>query len=218
MRYMYDAITPSRIPNNAIMVAGYVNGKWPSYPELVTLFPHATHVSIAVSADATADVLDVEQFDATPEEAPAWCSRMRNLKRIPTVYMNLATWAQVMHAFTTQKINQPNYWIADYTGKSNILVGVDGVVAVQFQNTPGYDISQVVDYWPGIDNPEDEMPTAQEVADAILNKKVTVKDYDGKEVSATIQSYIINSDLHGQANMNAIAVLTKKLQDAKVIS
>jgi len=214
---MYDAITPSRIPNNATMVAGYVNGKWPSYPELVTLFPHATHVSIAVSADATADVLDVEQFDATPEEAPAWCSRMRNLKRIPTVYMNTATWLQVKQAFTTQRIGEPNYWVADYSRKSTLSIP-NGAIAIQFQNTPGYDISLVEDYWPGIDNPEDEMPTAQEVADAILNKKVTVKDYDGKEVSATIQSYIINSDLHGQANMNAIAVLTKKLQDAKVIS
>ncbi len=169
MRHLYDAISPARIPKDATMVASYVNGQWPNYPQLVSMFPKAIHVSISVNAVGAADVLDVEQFDATPEQAPAWCTRMRTLGRIPTVYMNTATWSQVKFAFQNQKVMEPNYWVANYSGGPVIP---PGAVAVQFQNTAGYDLSLVEDYWPGIDKPlEEEMSSAefdtlqQEIAD-----------------------------------------------------
>lgn len=84
---MYDSVTVSQIPTTARAVAGYVNGYWPTFPTLVKSFPHAHKLSIAVSASADAEVLDVERGDATPDQAPAWVKRQlaRGVKR-PGVY------------------------------------------------------------------------------------------------------------------------------------
>src|SRR5690242_8753534 len=88
---MYDSVTVSAIPRNAQAVAGYVNGRWPTYSQLVRAFPHARRLSIAVSADRDADCLDVEQGDATPDQAPAWVQRQhkRGVRR-PVVYTSVA--------------------------------------------------------------------------------------------------------------------------------
>lgn len=207
-RIMYDAITPSRIPAvKPQLVASYVNGEWPNFNQLKKLFPNSIHVSIAVNILGVANVLDVERFDAAPTQAPAWVTKMRALGRDPSVYMNMSTWPAVIDAFKQQGVKQPHYWVADYGPNRNIPVGAH---ALQFLNTPGYDVSVVADYWPGIDAPEDDMPTAQEIADAILNKVVETKTYDGKPVKATIQSYIVNSDLHGAA----ILQLLEKIEAA----
>lgn len=148
-RTMYDAITPSRIPVSAPqMVAGYVNGRWPSYAEMVSRFPSAVHVSIAVSADTDAQVLDVEQYDATPAEAVDWVLRQRGRKAIPTVYCNTSTWPAVQAAFAARRVALPYWWEANYSTGPSIS---PGAIAKQFETTPGYDRSIVVGYWPGVD-------------------------------------------------------------------
>ncbi len=83
---MFDAVTIENIPSDASIVAGYVNGRWPTYNEIVARFPMAHHVSIAVNASEAADVLDVERGDAPPADAPNWVRELRNLKRKPIVY------------------------------------------------------------------------------------------------------------------------------------
>ena len=91
---MFDDVSVSLIPRNAEAVAGYVNGKWATYPEVVRQFPHAHHLSIAVSASADADCLDVEPGDATNAQAPAWVKRQRSRRkagaksvtRLPVLY------------------------------------------------------------------------------------------------------------------------------------
>ena len=89
---MFDDVNVSLIPVDAVAVAGYVDGRWPTYNSLVKKFPHAQHkVSIAVFAKDDADVLDVEPGDAKISEAPAWVRRQhaRGHKR-PIVYTSLA--------------------------------------------------------------------------------------------------------------------------------
>ena len=89
---MYDDVTISLIPVDAVAVAGYVDGHWPTYAQLVKKFPHAQHkVSIAVFARDDADVLDVEPGDARISESPAWVRRQhsRGVKR-PIIYTSLA--------------------------------------------------------------------------------------------------------------------------------
>lgn len=155
MRLMYDAITPSNIPKTATMVASYVNGKWPNFNEAVKLFPHAKHVSITVNNMGTADVLDIERYDATPQQAPAWVQRMRSLNRIPTVYMSQAAWPSVKDAFQSQNVAPPNYWVANYNPSYPLDIP-DGAIGLQYKTTQLYDVSIVADYWPGIDPPQVE--------------------------------------------------------------
>lgn len=155
-RIMYDGINPSSIPKDAEIVASYVDGKWPNYPQLKTLFPHALHLSIAVDPAHDAQCLDVERFDATPEQAPAWAARQRKRGNpYPWVYMNSATWSAVRAAFNDQSVPEPLYWVANYDGRPIIPAGAIGK---QYRNTPGYDESVIADSIPGFDTEDDMTP------------------------------------------------------------
>lgn len=155
---MFDAITPSRIPGSPGMVAGYVAGSWPSYfgytvndhyePSIRERFPHAIHVAIAVQAYQGGQVLDVEAGDATPAESVGWVRRMRRAGRIPTVYCNTSTWPAVRREFAAARVVLPLWWAAQYDGVAEL---VPGSIAKQYRNEPGYDVSVVADYWPGVD-------------------------------------------------------------------
>jgi hypothetical protein len=148
-RIMYDGITASALPAGAAMVAGYVDGTWPDYPTLVVKFPHAVHVPIAVSAAADAGlVLDVENGDATPEDAVNWVLARRAAGVDPTVYCSASTWPTVRAAFATHDVRPPYYWIAAYDDDPAIP---SGAIAHQYVSTAGWDESSVADYWPGVD-------------------------------------------------------------------
>jgi hypothetical protein len=143
---LYDSIDPTKIPANAELVAGYVNGHWPTYSRLAGLFPNATLVSIAVTADADAMVLDVEEGDATPAQAPAWIQRQRARGGDPTIYCSrVSMWPAVQAAVAAAKIAPPHYWIADYTGTPHL---VPGSVATQWTDAGPYDISETNGTWP----------------------------------------------------------------------
>jgi len=151
MRLMYDAIYPKNIPANAVVVASYVDGKWPNYTDAVNRFPYARHLSIAVFAKDDAMALDVERYDASPQEAPGWVARQRKRGYAhPIVYMNTATWPAVRAEFKRQNVPEPLYWVADYTSGPSIPTGA---IAHQYQGTtpPGYDVSVIADYVPGLD-------------------------------------------------------------------
>ncbi|MEU4252980.1 hypothetical protein AB0F15_36830 [Amycolatopsis sp. NPDC026612] len=153
MRTMYDAVTAANIPGDARMVAGYIDRirLAPWSPADWARFPQAIKVTIAKKA-ATNDghVLDVEEGDADPREAPGWVRMRREAGADPTIYCNLATWPVVRAAFSAAGVAEPHYWIAHYNGDPAIP---DGAVAKQYRGNvaPGYDVSSVVDYWPGVD-------------------------------------------------------------------
>jgi hypothetical protein len=115
-------------------VAGYVNGKWPSYNGLVKRYPGAKHLSIAVNTSADARCLDVETGDATPDQAPAWVRRQhaRGVKR-PVVYANTSTMPAVVAALEHDSIKRDEYlvWTAHYTGVPHIEPGSD---ATQYES------------------------------------------------------------------------------------
>lgn len=175
-RIMYDAITPANIPANAQMVAGYVNGRWPSYAEAKASFPHAVAVSIAVNIHADAQVLDVEKFDATPAESVGWCIRQRSLGRVPTVYMAAGdAWTQVRQAFQARGVAEPLYWVANWSDGPEIP---PGAIAVQYANNEaaGYDVSLVSDYWPGVDKAQAPLIPSSNSADLLTTLKKGVPD------------------------------------------
>ena len=72
---MYDSIDVSQIPSDAAAAAGYVGGNWPTLVTLQRLFPHAHLLPVAISAGEDAEMLDVENGDATIEQAPSWVRR-----------------------------------------------------------------------------------------------------------------------------------------------
>ena len=77
MSIMFDAVDIGQIPSDAPAVAGYVNGNFVTFGQLGAKFPHANRLSIAVTAEADADALDVEQEDADSSQVPAWYQRQK---------------------------------------------------------------------------------------------------------------------------------------------
>lgn len=154
-RLMYDGISPDVVPTGAQLYAGYVDGKWPDFGDIVKRFPGAVHVPIATNPNHLMGVvLDVEKGDATPEQAPHWCVIRRSVGIDPTIYCNESTWAAVIDAFHAAKVAIPHFWIARWGSDHSIP---PGAVAVQHTEGADYDTSTVADHWPGID-PEDDMP------------------------------------------------------------
>jgi len=160
--FMYDAIHAENIPAGAKYVAGYVNGRWPSYygydfqradgswahsPSVHQQCPGAVAFAIAVSADADGDILDVEKFDATPEEAPGWAVRQRARGRPnATIYCDTSTWPAVKAAFSAQRVPLAPWWGANYSWGPHLYPGSD---ALQFGGVNNlYDTSVVDSGWP----------------------------------------------------------------------
>lgn len=53
----------------------------------------------------------------------------------------------------------------------------------------------------------DTMPTAQEVVDELLTRKLTATDRQGRKITATVASWIVNSNLHAtDAYYEAVAI------------
>lgn len=155
MRTMYDAVNAANIPPGAVMVAGYIDRikllPWSAADW--ARFPAAVHVTIVKKASTNdGHVLDVEPGDATPAEAPGWVLMRRVAGADPTVYCSWSAWPSVRAAFRAAGVAEPHYWIARYDGDPTIPAGA---VAKQYRGNvaPGYDVSSVADYWPGVDSP-----------------------------------------------------------------
>jgi hypothetical protein len=138
---MYDSITLNDIPVDAPAVAGYVNGKWPTYDQVVLRWPKAKHLSIAVNTSRDADCLDVEPGDATNADAPGWVHRQlaRGAHR-PVVYTSASNANALMDTLARAGISRSKYrlWTAHYTHtphRCGAACGVRGVAdATQWTN------------------------------------------------------------------------------------
>lgn len=120
-RVMYDSTTVSAIPANATAVAGYVDGDWPTFKQLGRF--RANRLSIAVHPDANASCLDIENGDATPQEAAGWVQRQRarGVQR-PVVYASRDTLPQVIDLLHHAGVERRQYriWSAHYTHEPHI--------------------------------------------------------------------------------------------------
>lgn len=171
---MYDSISAPTIPLGAQVAAGYVDGLYKWQPAWWTRFgPSTTLVRIAVFAETNdGDFLDVERGNANPEQAPTWVTMRRAAGHpAPAVYMNASTWPQVRYAFTTQKVPEPLYIVADYDGQAVIPAGAFGK---QYTDLGGYDLSVIGDYWPGVDPPIPLDPRRHDVHVDLQPGKTTV--------------------------------------------
>ncbi len=151
MRIMFDSVDASRIPADAQIVGGYINGRYAWKPSDWARFPTARKVTIAVSADADAKCLDVETYDATSAQAPGWAHRQRARgEPHPWVYIQESTWAECRHQFAIQQEPEPIWWIAGYPGSVGWNL-YPGSHAHQVIDDGPYDRSLVADHVPGLD-------------------------------------------------------------------
>lgn len=122
---MYDSVEVAQIPSTAEAAAGYVGGDFPTFHDLQLRFPKRKLVSMAVNTSEEADVLDVENGDATPEEAPAWCRRRKARGARPKLYANLSTMPAVKACLKAAGIPlaDVDLWVAHYDGLAVIPAG-----------------------------------------------------------------------------------------------
>lgn len=146
---MYDSTSPSDIPADAQMVAGYADGAYVWRQADWDRFPTAAKVTISTQPGSTiADVLDVELGDATPSDAARWVQARTDAGFLrPTVYCARSSMSTVAAALSGMKYE---LWVADWTGQPH---AIEGAVAVQYANpsTSGghFDLSVVYDdFWP----------------------------------------------------------------------
>lgn len=179
---MRDSVNASLIPIDTPVVAGYGDGLYVWSSADWARFPHSIPLSIVVNAADSGDILDIEQFDATPAEAPGWCDRFnRSNRRRPTLYVNRSNWAAVRAAVGARAVD---YWVATLDGTKNI----PGAVAVQYTDVGPYDESVILDpSWVNL-----------EVLDVWQSEKLSgVFDATGVSPSGTTTVYVKSIDAGG---------------------
>jgi hypothetical protein len=147
MSIMFDAVDIDQIPDDASVVAGYVNGNFVTFNRLSAMFPNAHHLSIAVTAEADADALDVEPGDAVSGQVPAWYRRQkaRGVAR-PVIYASVSRMKTEILPVLKQAGITPSdvrLWSAHYTHVEHLCgPGSCGGMPVQADATQWTDRAQ----------------------------------------------------------------------------
>jgi hypothetical protein len=148
---MADSIIANNLPTNGVAFWGmYLNGHWPTYYHRIPP-PNIRPIRISINAATFGDVYDVESGDLRPQDVPA----ALHVNPSATIYASLSGWQFVREICNAARIAIPPWWAAvpGYRGL------YPGSVASQNRTIGGCDISDVADYWPGIDpRKEEDMP------------------------------------------------------------
>lgn len=183
---VYDSTNPYDIPASVPAVAPYVDGLYgPEHKVLgsttgwdaaaIARFPNAIKIGIAVNA-ATNDgrALDVEQYDATPAQAPAWVKMRRAAGvAVPLVYCNRSNRSAVESALSAAGIgsDQVALWVATLDGTKTVPAGPYPVAMVQYANSViaggHYDISITTAFGDASGQLGGDMATEQDIINAI---------------------------------------------------
>ena len=89
---MYDSVSYLAVPADAEIVAGYVDGMYKNFAQMVARTPQAQHVSITVTGQANVMVADCETGDLTPSQAARWAQNELAGGRHPTIYCSRSLW------------------------------------------------------------------------------------------------------------------------------
>lgn len=199
MRTLYDSTTAAQLPEGGDLYAAYVDGLYANVKAVSARFPGKPLVTIATSAATNAGiVLDVEQGDATPAQAPGWVTLRRHIYVQPAVYCSYSAWTACRAAFATQGVAEPLWWLAAYPGIGAQLY--PGTVAHQYASNPRYDTSVVADYWPGVD-PLPRPPLQTQETDMIAST-ATGEGYVVVRPTGAVFAYG-KANYHGGANSPA---------------
>lgn len=166
---MIDACNAKNVPRDALIVAGYVDGKCKWSQADWDMFPDAIKVGVSSIGSNNGEALDVEPQNLNAREAVGWVRWRRAAGIDPTVYT--AEWAKAgtlygpgySYADCVREFNaagepQPHYWIApldrrlpDGSLRAPYIPDWPGVIAAQWDYPGPIDRNIVADYWPGID-------------------------------------------------------------------
>jgi hypothetical protein len=145
--FCYDSISINELPQPADAVAGYVDGRWPTFNQLLGRYPGRLVIAITVeSADPCARVADVENGDLSIADAIAWGERVASSGRKPVFYISLdrqyeleLAWTRAGHARSDCRV-----WAAHWTDEPHICSLHCGHPMMQ---RPG--MTQWTDRWAG---------------------------------------------------------------------
>lgn len=169
MTVMYDSTDPFAIPVTAEMVAGYVDGIYAWSAAGWQRFAGRPQWKIAIFYGTdNGNVLDVEQYDATPAQAPVWVKKRLASGLAPPaiLYVNRGNRSAVESALQAAGItaSQAALWVATLDGTQTVPAGPYPVVAVQYANSViaggHYDLSIVSQF--GADTGDTDLTPAQE--------------------------------------------------------
>ena len=229
---MYDSTNVDDIPHSAEMVAGYIDGRCPTWFEVRARFhhlsPHYTP-TIATSPYSTAkgwsvaDVLDVEPGNFSINGSPGWglglipewVQHQRKVKphQAPVVYVSLSFVDLVKAELDHAGVAHPQWWIADWTGVPHL---VSGSVATQYADptTSGghFDLSVVSPDFPTLVVPTIHLkhpsPTVHDVAKTIEKIAGT---------APTTAKAVQQKGQNVQVNLSSLETLIRKLGSYAVV-
>jgi peptidoglycan hydrolase-like protein with peptidoglycan-binding domain len=218
---MYDGINSlasviHRDFPHAVLVAGYANGSYAWTEAEWGLFPASAQVTISVTASADAgDVLDVENYDATPAQTQGWI-RMRKASGYyrPTIYCSLDT-VPAVRGGTGPYVLGKDYdlWVASYDGST--ASPYTGSSVKQYESTANYDLNIVYDGgWPYRTSPVQPVkPSAGEVWPAGAVYSIADARTASGGVKA-LQQALDNADIHGARGLTVDGVFGTMTQTA----
>lgn len=180
---MFDDINLELLPAGDFAYAGYVDGRWPTFPELQRRFPGHRLLDIAVNTGGNATCLDIENGDATIEQAPDWVKRqiVRKVHR-PVLYIGAANMKALELTMDAHGVPRSAYrlWSAHYTKTKHLCApfscgyGVTEADGTQWTNRAlGVSLDQSVLNPEFFDEPVKPAPANQE--DALMNKLPTLQ-------------------------------------------
>lgn len=164
-RRMYDSTNPADIPRGTAVVGGYVNGIFgPAHAAFGVAgwdaagwarHAGAAHVEISVYPTGEGNCGDVEPGCIwPPAEAVDYVRHCRADGREPSLYCDLNNWPAIRQAIQAAGLVEPHYWVALWDEVESIPW--PDAVGKQYDHPPHsgghYDLSLVVDHWPGVDS------------------------------------------------------------------
>ena len=193
-------------PEEAQLLAGYIDGNWPSFRDLANTHPNQRHVSITVTGNLSATVADQERGDLTPQSAARWAKGEHSVGRVGTIYTDLSNFDACKEAVRAEGLDPDSitdvmWWLAHWDGDEEPH---GNIVAIQYaHDVNGVDLSRVADHWPGVDpaqEPAPDHPTepAQPVTDthsatteAIVPNLPTLRKGDKGHAVRVAQSLLV---------------------------
>jgi hypothetical protein len=150
-----DSIVLANIPTNVDIAISYGNGDYQvNYDQFIAKFPTPKYARALIDVNATdplgCSILDVENGDAVPDDAPKWivdhhAAHTDTDVAMPVIYVNRDNKQAVIDACTAAKlVLAKDYWLWVATGDGTIVTG-PGIVACQSEWYTTWDKSVVFD-------------------------------------------------------------------------
>jgi hypothetical protein len=148
MLVMQDSIYPRNLTTAADAWLAYVNGKWPTYAEVVARFPGRHVLGMTVFPGANAEGCDCESGDLTPAQVPAFVKAQlaRGVYR-PVVYASASNIESVLADLSATGIARASIRLlsAHYGDGQHIC----GPASCKWSGVPACDGTQWTDAAPG---------------------------------------------------------------------